>query len=190
MVSEIESLQDRVQHNKIATLDDLKLEISCGNGGDIDEYNDVLEPMGWNACDRCGDLWESERLFWENYDWGPENKDLLKGAELEGKSYTALCEKCVGELVEKGKEYICVADYQNTDFHIGDTKTADEWKEWALSMNDMDECENREEFSRLPAKDAVDYVADMWQIEIVPYDNDNSEHKELRKEYQRQFEYR
>jgi len=82
------------------------------------------------------------------------------------------------------EEYICVHDYQDTCFHIGDTKTAEEWKEWALSMNDMDECENREEFAKLSAKEAIDYIQDMWQIEIVKYIPFLPEHQELRKAYE------
>lgn len=82
------------------------------------------------------------------------------------------------------KEYICVDDYQNTGFHIGDTQTAEDWKEWALSMNDMDECENREEFAKLPPKEAIQYIADMWQIEIVVFDPLNKAHVELRNRWE------
>lgn len=82
------------------------------------------------------------------------------------------------------EKYICVHDYQDTYFHIGDTKTAEEWKEWALSMNDMDECENREEFEKLSAEEAIDYIQDMWQIEIVKYDPSSPEHQKLRKAYE------
>ena len=81
-------------------------------------------------------------------------------------------------------EYICVEDFQNTSFHVGDTMTPEEWQEWALSMNDMDESEYRDEFAKLSPTDAVEYISDMWQIEIVPYDENDKRHQELRKQWE------
>lgn len=80
------------------------------------------------------------------------------------------------------REYICVDDYQNTGFHLGDVMTAEEWREWAMSMNDYDEFDEKlqKEIANLPAEDAVSLIADIWQIEIVPYDKNNKEHTELR----------
>ena len=101
----IEELQNRIWKRRITTIDDLKLEISCAEyDGDeiIDAYDDILSPLEMNTCDRCGDIWESERLFWECGDWDQDNEDLIKGIDIEGKDYTALCGKCVKELIEKG----------------------------------------------------------------------------------------
>lgn len=101
----IEQLQDWVSKNHIHDLDSLNLEISCAeyDGDDvIDAYDDILSPLELNTCDRCGDIWESERLFWECGDWDQDNEDLIKGIDIEGKDYTALCGKCVKELIEKG----------------------------------------------------------------------------------------
>lgn len=102
----IEQLQDWVCKNHIPDLDTLKLEISCAEyEGDepIDEYDDVLSPLEMNSCDRCNDIWESEQLYWDCCDWDYNNKELMKGIKKEGKEYTALCSKCVKELMEKGK---------------------------------------------------------------------------------------
>jgi len=84
------------------------------------------------------------------------------------------------------RKYICVDDYQNTGFHLGDTQTAEEWREWAMSMNDYDEFDEKlqKEIANLPAEDVVSLIADIWQIEIVPYDENNKEHIELRAEYE------
>lgn len=104
----IEDLQNRIWKNRIATLDDLRLEISCAeyDGNEpIDEYDDVLLPMEWNVCDRCGELWESERLYWESCDWeDTNNANLIRGIKGEQGDYTALCSKCVAELIKKGEE--------------------------------------------------------------------------------------
>lgn len=66
------------------------------------------------------------------------------------------------------KKYRVVDDYQGTDFHLGDVKTAREWKEWALSMNDFNEMpeEDKAAFDKLSAVEAVEYIGDMWQIEM------------------------
>lgn len=103
----IEQLQDWVSKNQIRTLDDLKYEISCAEyQGDepIDEWDDVLSPMEWNVCDRCGELWKSEELFWLEYAEDLDISDnLRRGLEQEDGEYTTLCEDCVKKLVEEGK---------------------------------------------------------------------------------------
>lgn len=95
----VANLQDQVSKNNIPTYDELKDE--CERYG-LEVYEDILSPMEWNSCDRCGDLWESEQLFWEYADWGEESEELRAG--LNGKYYPALCENCVSELVELGKK--------------------------------------------------------------------------------------
>lgn len=95
----IEEIQDRVQHNKIATIEELDLE--CKKHG-LDSFDDVLGNMAWNCCDRCGDLWESDQLYWQDYDWGYENEDLTRGIAQEKVEYCALCDKCIKELKKKG----------------------------------------------------------------------------------------
>lgn len=109
----IEELQDRVKHNKISNLDDLKLEISCAeyDGEEvIEEIDDVLAPMGWNTCDRCGKCGDSELdfLWWDNYDFWEQSKDdkaIIKAVETEGADYCALCWNCVSELKKKGAKH-------------------------------------------------------------------------------------
>lgn len=105
----IEDLQNRIWKQRIATLDDLKLEISCAEyeGETIEEYEDVLFPMEWNTCDRCGRLEDSELgLFWlDGFDWeedNPKDQAIIKALEQEGIDYCAICYECVNELAKKG----------------------------------------------------------------------------------------
>lgn len=105
----IEDLQNRILKNRIATLDDLKLEISCAeyDGNEpIDEYEDVLSPMEWNVCDKCDDLYPSEELCWlDCIDWeenNPDDQAILNGIAEEDTDYCAVCYSCLSKLKEKG----------------------------------------------------------------------------------------
>lgn len=109
----IEELQDRVEHNKISNIDDLKLEISCAeyDGEEVIEpIDDILAPIGFTYCDRCGECGDSELdfLWWDNYDWWEQSKDdkaIIKAVKAEKADYCALCWNCVRELKEKGLRY-------------------------------------------------------------------------------------
>lgn len=107
----IEQLQSWVLHGHIINLDDLRLEISCAEyAGDdpIDPYEDVLSPINYNSCDRCGDLYLSEEMCWlDCIDWedgNPTDQAILNGINKEKIDYCAVCYKCLNELKEKGKE--------------------------------------------------------------------------------------
>lgn len=96
----IEDLQFRVRHNRISNLKQLNKRCEEEN---LDAYEDVLEEMEWNSCERCGELYPSDRLYWEGYDWGYENEGLIKGMKEEKKNYCVLCHECVKKLIEKGE---------------------------------------------------------------------------------------
>lgn len=101
----IEELQDKVQYNRISKEE---LGKECEEN-DIDLHDEILSPIGWNTCDRCGEYGDSEQDFlWvDSYDWWEEDKDdkaILKAIEIEGVDYCALCWDCINELREKGKE--------------------------------------------------------------------------------------
>lgn len=106
--NKIEELQDKVSKNYILTLDDLKLEISCAeyDGNDtIEPFEDVLAPMGWNCCDRCEMLCDSELgLAWVDYMDYEQDKAIFKGIEKEKADYCSVCWKCCEELRKKGEE--------------------------------------------------------------------------------------
>lgn len=97
----IEELQSRVRHNSIGTFDDLKLEISCAEyEGDepIDEIDDVLSPIEFNICDRCGALYPSEELCWTDYLDPEYDQDLINAIEAEKEELVAICYECVKEM--------------------------------------------------------------------------------------------
>ncbi len=101
----IDELQDKVQHYRISKEE---LGKECEDN-DIDLHDEVLEPIGFNTCDRCGDYgWSEQDFLWvDSYDWWEEDKDdkaILKAIEIEGVDYCALCWDCINELREKGKE--------------------------------------------------------------------------------------
>lgn len=105
----IEDLQNRVLHNRISTLDDLKLEISCAEyeGEPIDEYEDIIFPIECNTCDRCGSIEASDLgLFWfDGFDWeddNPTDQAILKALAEEKQDYCAICYNCLNELKMKG----------------------------------------------------------------------------------------
>ena len=107
----IKQLKDWVEHQHITNIDDLKLEISCAEyEGDepIDEYEDVIFPLGMNTCERCGDIYYSEELAWlDCIDWEDDNPDdiaIQKGIAKEKVDYCAICYSCLAQLKDKGKE--------------------------------------------------------------------------------------
>lgn len=104
----IKELQSQVQHNRIANIDELNVAIQ-NTGLDIDAYEDVLGPMGYNTCDRCGDIEDSEvGLFWiDGVDWdvdNPNDQAILEGISQEEVDYCAICWDCLEELKELGND--------------------------------------------------------------------------------------
>lgn len=100
----IEDLQDKVSKNYITNIEELnKYE------PEIDVINEVLSPIGFNICDRCGECGDGELNFlWvDYYPWEKDNEDdqaIIKAIEIEGVDYCALCWGCVSKLKEKGKK--------------------------------------------------------------------------------------
>ena len=99
----IDELQDKAQHYRISKEE---LGKECEDN-DIDLHDEVLEPIGFNTCDRCGDYgWSEQDFLWVDYfPWDEDNKAdmaILKAIEIEGVDYCALCWDCKDELREKG----------------------------------------------------------------------------------------
>lgn len=108
----IDQLRDWVEHQHITNIDQLKNEISCAeyDGNEtIEEFDDIIHPLGMNICDRCGDIYDSETgFFWIDgvEDWDdedPNDRAILKALADEGKDYCAICFECLNELKKKGK---------------------------------------------------------------------------------------
>lgn len=100
----IELLRGQVQHNRI-TIDELEKE--CKQH-DIDLFDEVIHPIGYNLCDRCGDFGDSEQDFlWVDcFNWqddNPKDQAVIRAMEQEGIDYCALCWDCVKKLAEKGE---------------------------------------------------------------------------------------
>lgn len=97
----IEELQDRVWHNRISNIDDLRLEISCAeyDGEEtIEPIDDILAPLEFNYCDLCGGLYPSDEMCWTAYLEEEYDHDLIKALELRGEDPATICYECVKEL--------------------------------------------------------------------------------------------
>lgn len=99
----IELLQGQVEHNRITAEE---LGKACEKY-DIDLHDEVLSPIGYNTCDRCGDYGDSELSLWwlDDFPWEDDNeKDqaILRALEQEGVDYCAICWHCAEELAKKG----------------------------------------------------------------------------------------
>ena len=99
----IEYLQDQVEHNRITTKE---LGEECEKHK-IELHEEVLAPIGYNTCDRCGGYGNSEQDFlWvEGFDWeddNPKDQAVIKAIDQEGVDYCAICWGCVNKLAKKG----------------------------------------------------------------------------------------
>ena len=102
----IELLQDQITHGRITSAE---IGTECEKN-DILLHEEVLEPIGWNTCERCGECGDSELDFlWVDYfPWDEDNEGdraIIKAIEIEGVDYCALCWDCVSKLKEKGLKY-------------------------------------------------------------------------------------
>ncbi len=141
----IEELQDKIHHNRIGKISEL--EKLCEPHG-IDAFEDVILPMGFNVCEKCGDICDSEmELFWiDGFDWDEENnpkdKAILKALLDEPVDYCAVCYPCLHSLANKGRDSEDVAkakDYYTREYVIqvreenrGEPVCFDEfyWNDW------------------------------------------------------------
>lgn len=89
----IEELQDKINKNYITNIEELnKYE------PEIDVFNDVLSPMEWNICDKCGALDRSEELYWVDYLDPDYDQDLIDAVEAYDQELCAICYECAKEL--------------------------------------------------------------------------------------------
>ena len=102
----IDLLQDQAQHYRISKEE---LGKECEEN-DIELHEEVLEPIGFNTCDRCGEYgWSEQDFLWVDcFPWDEDNegdKAIIKAMQNEGIDYCALCWDCVNKLKEKGLNY-------------------------------------------------------------------------------------
>lgn len=102
----IELLQDQIEHGRISSAE---LGAECDKN-EIELHEEVLEPIGWNTCDRCGECGDSEQDFlWVDcFPWDEDNdgdQAIIRAMQIEGVDYCALCWDCVSELKKKGAKH-------------------------------------------------------------------------------------
>lgn len=104
----IEQLQDMVEKQHILTYKELikaTIEINYDDIENIEPFEDVLSPIEYTYCDRCGNLESSSEACWLDYmDWENEN-DLKVIKELENEEHNhepcVICDMCYHELLDK-----------------------------------------------------------------------------------------
>ena len=98
-----EELRDKVSKNYITTYDEL--ELACKEHG-LEVYEDILSPMEWNSCDRCGKLGcsDGDFLWTEGFEWDLENEverrvaDYIADKWDFGEYWSALCWECIDDI--------------------------------------------------------------------------------------------
>jgi hypothetical protein len=81
------------------------------------------------------------------------------------------------------KLYINIDDYQGGTWALGETCTLKEWRELAMCWNDSDEdWGSYEALKRYEIKNSelCDYISSYWSLNIVPFDETNEEHLQLK----------
>lgn len=107
----IAEIKDKVSKNNIQTLKDLERE--CERY-DLEVYEDILSPMEWNSCDKCGALGcsDGDFLWVEGFEWDEHDEvEVLVARTIEsawdlGEYWSALCWDCVAEIKQKAKEQL------------------------------------------------------------------------------------
>lgn len=95
---QIEELQDKVSKNYIKNIKELEQYEP-----EIDIFNEVLSPMEWNICDKCGELYKSDELCWVDYLDPEYDQDLIDAIEAEKEELVAICYECVKQLRKEKK---------------------------------------------------------------------------------------
>ena len=83
------------------------------------------------------------------------------------------------------KKYIVIRDYQGGEFGMYRDYTAKEWGEQAFTWADSDGWENPEEClleNFKNEKELIDYIQEMWDVEIVELNKNNNEVMEFLKD--------
>lgn len=74
------------------------------------------------------------------------------------------------------KKYICVNDFQGGSFGMYRTYTAEEWRQQAIEWADMDGWEEADkEFNFKNEQNLINYICEIWEIQIEELSIDNIE---------------
>lgn len=70
------------------------------------------------------------------------------------------------------KKFMCIKDLQNGNFGVGHCMTIEEWRGQAMEWAENDgDSETYEELERLDTSEVLDYIREIWEIEIVESDD-------------------
>lgn len=107
----VEQLQRMVEKQYVLTYDELvkaTIEINYDDIENIEPVEEVLSPIEYNICDRCGNLERSDEMCWVDYMDLDDTNDKKVYEELQKEEYKyepcAICDMCYHELVNKKGE--------------------------------------------------------------------------------------
>lgn len=70
------------------------------------------------------------------------------------------------------KKFMCIKDLQNGRFGVGYSMTIEEWRGQAMEWAENDgDSETYEELEKLDTSEVLDYIREIWELEIVESDN-------------------
>lgn len=70
------------------------------------------------------------------------------------------------------KKFMCIKDLQNGNFGVGHCMSVEEWRGQAMEWAENDgDSETYEELEKLDTSEVLDYIREIWEIEIVESDN-------------------
>lgn len=70
------------------------------------------------------------------------------------------------------KKYMCIKDLQNGNFGVGYSMTIEEWRGQAMEWAENDgDSETYEELVELDTSEVLDYIREIWELEIVESDD-------------------
>lgn len=84
----------------------------------------------------------------------------------------------------ENKKYVCVKDYQNSDFMLGQARTLEQWKQWLLKnridalydisvLFDKKAMETFHALVDMDEKECLSYLQDTYEIKLIPLENSN-----------------
>lgn len=70
------------------------------------------------------------------------------------------------------KKFMCIKDLQNGKFGVGHCMSVEEWREQAMQWAENDgDSETYYELEKLDTSEVLDYVREIWELEIVESDD-------------------
>ena len=70
------------------------------------------------------------------------------------------------------RKYMCIKDLQNGNFGVGYSMTIEEWRGQAMEWAENDgDSETYEELEKLDTSEVLDYIREIWELEIVESDD-------------------